>query len=56
MVRPDLRKGSGGERESKALDPRDMRIEFEIREIVRIYPKDVEAFMSSFNDWASNWE
>ena len=34
----------------------DRKIDVEIREVVRVAPKNFAAFKKSFEEWASKWE
>jgi hypothetical protein len=36
--------------------PTDEKFEVEIREMVRIRPKDFEALKNSFEEWRNKWE
>ncbi len=54
MAGKDLQQGSSQPRKGANID--DQKIEVELREIIRIYPRDFEALKNSFEEWAKKWE
>jgi hypothetical protein len=58
MDSQDLQQGFGKSREGKDIKylPVDEKIDVEIREIVRIHPRDFEALKNSFEEWAKRWD
>lgn len=61
MDRENLQPGTGQPGKSKDLkeltyEPQDMKIEVEIREIIRIRPQDFHILKRSFEDWIKNWD
>lgn len=42
--------------ESKIVKEEERKIEVEIREVVRIYPRDFAALKNSFEEWSAKWD
>jgi len=56
----DLQSGSIQPVKDEVVEPKvirdDEKFEVEIRELVRIRPKDFEALKNSFEEWRDKWE
>jgi hypothetical protein len=50
-----LQQGFDRSRKSEIIKREEERVEVEFRHIARIYARDFEAIMKSFEEWASKW-
>lgn len=57
MAGKNIQPGSNRIKEGENLEYiADEKVDVEIREIVRIYPRDFDALKKSFEEWAKSWE
>ena len=57
MVGEDIQQGNSESRESKDIKYNyEEKVPVEIREIIRINPKDFSALKHSFEEWVKQWD
>ena len=56
VVRKSSKQGPNRQGKETDIKPQDERVEILFEHIARIYPRDFEAIVKSFEEWASEWE
>jgi hypothetical protein len=51
-----IQPGSDKRRPGEVLDDTPEKIEFDLRHLVRVYPKQVDALMKNFTEFIKQWE